>query len=319
MPARTRLMVIRAGPWPLTGTWVCKKTGRRYGADRIWRDAAGQPCWRTLGVHVWAAYSPQRTWVSIVDEFEKAHRALQAGDVGPMTGFTNETLDETWELKGDSSDEHALQARAEDYPLGRVPAGALLLTAGVDVQRDRWEIAIWAWGRRLESWAVAHQVIQGNPASEGDWEPVTQYLQQRYVQAWHGGSLGLSVISIDSSDQTQVRLQLGAQRAGSAHRPARHQGRQQRQPQHRRPQQPARSQLPRPQDIARHQALAGGRGQRQRPAAGPARHRQTRPRLRAHQPEAAARMVRTAHRRAACAGQSQRQGCVPLGQAPPAQ
>ena len=130
-------------------------------------------------------------------------RALQAGDVGPMTGFTNETLGETWELKGDSSDEHALQARAEDYPLGRVPAGALLLTAGVDVQRDRWEIAIWAWGRGLESWAVAHQVIQGNPASEADWEPVTQYLQQRYVQAWHGGSLGLSAISIDSSDQTQ--------------------------------------------------------------------------------------------------------------------
>ncbi len=194
------------GGWPLTGTWVCKKTGRRYGADRIWRDAAGQPCRppRTLGVHVWAAYSPQRTWVSIVDEFEKAHRALQAGDVGPMTGFTNETLGETWELKGDSSDEHALQARAEDYPLGRVPAGALLLTAGVDVQRDRWEIAIWAWGRGLESWAIAHQVIQGNPASEADWEPVTQYLQQRYVQAWHGGSLGLSAISIDSSDQTQA-------------------------------------------------------------------------------------------------------------------
>lgn len=72
-----------------------------------------------------------------VDEFEKAHRALQAGDVGPMTGFTNETLGETWELKGDSSDEHALPARADDYPLGRVPASALLLTAGVDVQRDR--------------------------------------------------------------------------------------------------------------------------------------------------------------------------------------
>lgn len=194
------------GGWPLTGTWVCKKTGRRYGADRIWRDAAGQPCRPpcTLGVHVWAAYSPQRTWVSIVDEFEKAHRALQAGDVGPMTGFTNETLGETWELKGDSSDEHALQARAEDYPLGRVPAGALLLTAGVDVQRDRWEIAIWAWGRGLESWAITHHIIQGNPASEADWEPVTQYLQQRYVQAWHGGSLGLSAISIDSSDQTQA-------------------------------------------------------------------------------------------------------------------
>ena len=84
-----------------------------------------------------------------------------------------------------------------------MPAGALLLTAGVDVQRDRWEIAIWGWGRGLESWAITHHIIYGNPAVEADWEPVTQYLQQRFVQAWHGGSLGLSAISIDSSDQTQ--------------------------------------------------------------------------------------------------------------------
>lgn len=193
------------GGWPLAGTWVCKKTGMRYGADRIWRDRMGQPCRapRTLGVHVWSAYSPQRTWVSIVDEFEKAHRAMQCGDVGPMTSFTNETLGETWEIKGDSSDEHALQLRAEDYPLSRVPAGALLLTAGVDVQRDRWEITVWGWARGMESWVIAHQVIYGNPASESDWEPVEQYLLQRFPQAWHGGSLGLTAVSIDSSDQTQ--------------------------------------------------------------------------------------------------------------------
>ena len=194
------------GGTPLTGTWVCRKTGLRYGADRVWRDAAGMPCRapRTLGVHIWSAYSPQRTWESIVDEFEKAYKALQAGDVGPMTGFTNETLGETWELKGDSSDEHALQARAEEYPLCTVPVGGLVLTAGVDVQRDRWEISVWAWGRGMESWLVDHHIIYGNPASEADWEPVTAYLQRRYTQAWHGGSLGLSAISIDSSDQTQA-------------------------------------------------------------------------------------------------------------------
>ena len=193
------------GGWPLTGTWVCKKTGMRYGADRIWRNAQGQPCKppRTLGVHVWAAYSPQRTWASIVDEFEKAHRALQAGDMAPMTGFTNETLGDTWEVKGDSSDEHALQARAEDYRLGFVPRGALLLTAGVDVQRDRWEVTIWGWARGLESWVVAHEVLYGNPASDADWQPLEQYLLQRFPQAWHGGSLGISAVSIDSSDQTQ--------------------------------------------------------------------------------------------------------------------
>lgn len=194
------------GGWPLTGAWVCKKTGIRYDADGQWRNAKGELCRppRTLGVHIWAAYSPQRTWASIVDEHEKAYRAMQAGDVGPMTSFTNETLGETWEIKGESSDEHALQQRAEDFPLGRVPVGALYLTAGVDVQRDRWEIAIWGWGRGLESWTVMHHVIYGNPANDADWEPVEQFLLQRFPQALHGGTLGLSAVSIDSSDQTQA-------------------------------------------------------------------------------------------------------------------
>ena len=194
------------GGWPLTGAWVCRRSGRRFGADKLWRTADGQLCRppRTLGVHIWAAYSPQRTWASIVEEFEKAHRALQEGDAGPMTSFTNETLGQAWELKGEGSDDHVLQARAEPYALGTVPVGGLVLTAGVDVQRTWWQINVWAWARGMESWIVDRHIIEGNPSSEGDWAPVTAYLQRRYLQAWHGGSLGLSAISIDSSDQTQA-------------------------------------------------------------------------------------------------------------------
>lgn len=194
------------GGWPLVGAWVCRRSEKRYGADQVWRDGSGNPCQppASLGVHIWAAYSPQRAWSDIVDEFEKALRALEEGDAGPMTTFTNETLGEAWELKGESTDEHVLQARAEDYPLEVVPKGGLVLTAGVDVQRTWWQINVWAWGRGLESWIVDRIIIQGNPASESDWAPVTEHLQRRYRQAWHGGSLGISAISIDSSDQTQA-------------------------------------------------------------------------------------------------------------------
>ena len=192
----------------MAGSWVCSKTGKRYGIDQVWRDDKGMPTTppRTLGVHVWAAYSPQRSWASIVEEFESALIALDRGDVGPMQLFVNETLGETWEMAGERSDDHALQerAKAEGLALHVVPAGGLILTSGIDVQRDRWEIAVWAWGRGMESWTVDHHVIEGNPANEDDWEPVAQYLQRRYVQAWHGGSLGISATSIDSSDQTQA-------------------------------------------------------------------------------------------------------------------
>lgn len=191
----------------LVGTWVCLRTGRRYGADRVWRDQAGVPCRppRTLGVQLWSAYSPQRSWESIVTEFCEAYITLQKGDAGPMQLFVNETLGETWEVKGESADEHVLQQRAEPFELTVVPRGALVLTAGIDVQRNRWEIAVWAWGRGLESWTIEHKIIEGNPAVAEDWERVTDYLQRRYEQAAPAtGSLGLSAISIDSSDQTQA-------------------------------------------------------------------------------------------------------------------
>lgn len=195
------------GGTPVGGAWVCERTGKRYGPDRVWRDTTGMPCSppRHLAVHVWTAYSPQRAWADIVQEFEAAHAALQKGDVGPMQLFVNETLGETWELKGERTDEHALQARAEPYKLGIVPRGALVLTAGVDVQRNRWEITVYGWGRGLESWVVDVAVLEGNPAVDEEWGAVTDYLQRRYPQeAAPGLTMGLSAISIDSSDQTQA-------------------------------------------------------------------------------------------------------------------
>ncbi|WP_370646127.1 phage terminase large subunit family protein [Pseudacidovorax sp. NFM-22] len=58
------------GGMPLQGEWVCERTGKRYGTDRTWRDSAGNPCRppRSLAVHVWTAYSPQRAWSDIVED-----------------------------------------------------------------------------------------------------------------------------------------------------------------------------------------------------------------------------------------------------------
>jgi phage terminase large subunit GpA-like protein len=194
------------GGQPLKGTWVCEKTGKRYGIDRVWRDNRGMPCRppRTLGAHIWAIYSPQRSWPSIAKEHEEATVAMERGDVGPMQLFVNETRGETWEMAGERSDHHELQLRAEDYALGTVPTGGLVLTCGIDVQRTWWQMTVYAWGRGLESWVVDRVRIDGNPANDEDWDLLTTHLQKRWPQAWHGGSLGLSAISIDSSDQTQA-------------------------------------------------------------------------------------------------------------------
>lgn len=190
------------------GTWVCERTGLRYGADRVWRTEDGQPCRppRHVAFRIWAAYSPQRSWESIVREFLAAKKTLELGDTGPMQGWVNETLGETWELQGDKVDDHALQARADPYTLGQVPVGALVLTAGLDVQGNRVEIGTWGWGPGLESWAIAHDVIEMNPQADDDWDQVEAMLRRRFPQAWHGGSLGIESISIDANYQTQAVL-----------------------------------------------------------------------------------------------------------------
>lgn len=189
---------------PPKGDWVCERTSKRYTSDRQWLDEDGIPCEppRTLGVHVWAAYSPQRSWESIAEEHEQAEKALQAGNEGPMQLFVNETRGETWELVGEGGDESELKRRAEPYSLKTVPAGAIVLTAAVDVQRTWWEITVWGWGPGMESWAVDTVRIDGNPTVEGDWDAVTEYLQQVYPHEL-GQSIRISAISADSGDQTQ--------------------------------------------------------------------------------------------------------------------
>lgn len=189
------------------GAWVCIKTGLRYGPDQVWRNAAGEPTRppRHVAFMVWAAYSPQRGWDDIVREFEESLDAMRKGDTGPLQGFVNETLAETWEIKGERAEGHALQERAEPFPLAIVPKGVLELTAGIDVQGNRWEIGIWGWARGLESWTIAHEVIEGNPADESDWEMVEAVLMRRFPQAWRAGaSLPIAACSIDSGHHTDA-------------------------------------------------------------------------------------------------------------------
>jgi len=50
-----------------------------------------------------------------------------------------------------------------------VPKGGLVLTAGADVQRDRIEVEVVAWGEGLESWSVDYIVIPGDSATEALW------------------------------------------------------------------------------------------------------------------------------------------------------
>ena len=61
--------------------------------------------------------------------------------------FKNSVLGETWIETGEAPDWQRLYERREAWQIGTVPSGGLFLTAGADVQKDRIEVDVWAWGR----------------------------------------------------------------------------------------------------------------------------------------------------------------------------
>lgn len=158
------------------GHWVASKEASRTG--------------RQTGYHLNALYAPLGWigWADLVAQWHDATLAAKQGDVTKLKTFTNTVLAETWEEQGDKVATHELARRAEDYPIGQVPHGGLLLTMGVDVQGDRIEYRTWAWGRGQESWLVDREIIYGDPAiEEGQpgsvWTRLTERRRTPYLHA----------------------------------------------------------------------------------------------------------------------------------------
>ncbi|MTH94747.1 phage terminase large subunit family protein, partial [Roseibium sp. RKSG952] len=164
-----------------------------------WRATATAIDPTTVGYHLSALYSPVG-WLSWQRIARAAMQAAQGGDEA-MRAFRNTILGETWIETGDAPDWQRVAEQREDWPAGTVPSNGLFLTAGADVQKDRFEIDVWAWGRSLESWLVDHVVIEGGPGDPDAWKGLTALLSRNWPHA-NGAELGLVRLAIDTGYET---------------------------------------------------------------------------------------------------------------------
>ena len=172
------------------GRWVAED-GTTIDDGCVFRDAGGAivPAPRSVAFRLWAAYSPQISWPSIARQYVSAQAKAIEGDNSELKTFHNQTLGETWEEQTEKVHGHELQARAEDYPLRVVPAAAAILTAGVDVQEDRFEVVVYAWAPGNESWAIAHEIIVADTALPESWAQLGTFLDTGFDCAMAGGRI----------------------------------------------------------------------------------------------------------------------------------
>ncbi|NHN79696.1 phage terminase large subunit family protein, partial [Azotobacter chroococcum] len=153
----------------------------------------------TVGFSLNALYAPLGwvSWLGLAKQYDKARAAQDKGDLEPMQVFYNTRLARLWDAAQEMTRASELKARAEDYPLGSVPRGALILTAAVDTQHNRLELLVIGWGEGLERWVVDHQVIMGDPADERTWALLDERLKARYRHV-SGVELAICATAIDS-------------------------------------------------------------------------------------------------------------------------
>ena len=165
-----------------------------------WQAAATPADPGTIGFHLSALYSPVGwlSWTGIARMWEAAQATNEA-----KRSFQNGVLGETWIETGEAPDWQRLYERREAWRIGTVPSGGLFLTAGADVQKDRIEVSIWAWGRGLTSWLVDHIVIDGGPERQASWGELTSLLGRTWPLA-HGARLGIAKLAVDTGYQASA-------------------------------------------------------------------------------------------------------------------
>lgn len=189
---------------PAAAAYRCEHCGALIPAYRkAWMLARGEwrpanPKAKVAGFWINQLYSPWKEWGETAAEFLEAKESPET-----LRTFVNTALAEPWDDEAHTSvDLATLLARREHYA-APVPAGAAVLTCGVDVQADRLELELVAWGRGEESWSIEYRVIPGDPTGAAVWAELDEYLQRQWRHE-NGNILPISACCIDSGYESHA-------------------------------------------------------------------------------------------------------------------
>lgn len=158
------------------------------------------------GYHLPAYYSPLG-WFSWAEVVKSRHEAERDPSKALLRLWKNtvaaEPADDGGERVSDLEIGRRAANAAKPYKLKTVPMGGLMLTAGVDVQGNRLEVKVKAWGRDKESWLVDYQIIHGDTETTAPWEALDEYLGTRFPHEC-GATLRITATGVDAGFRSQT-------------------------------------------------------------------------------------------------------------------
>jgi phage terminase large subunit GpA-like protein len=197
---------------PASARYVCKHCGSEWsnaamkGAAARGRAEPSAPFNGSVGLYISDLYMPwaESSLERMVEKYlEAQHEQKVKGDTGAMIKFWNAQLGRSYEYKGETPSTDDLRTRGLAYEPLTVPAPALVLTIGVDVQHDRLAVTVYGWGRGEESWLVLWDELLGRPVDYNDqvWDELDDVLFGVYRHAF-GVGLRIRGATVDAGDGT---------------------------------------------------------------------------------------------------------------------
>ena len=146
----------------------------------------------TAGFHISELYSVWSTWADMAKNFLEAKKQPEM-----LKTWINTALGESWEEQGETIEHEKLLERRLNYDSESIPESVLVLTAGVDTQKDRLELQMVGWGSNYESWVIEYKIFWGDPNAANVWQELDNYLKKRF-KTENGRILTISCTCIDS-------------------------------------------------------------------------------------------------------------------------
>jgi phage terminase large subunit GpA-like protein len=158
----------------------------------------GRVVGREPGYAIWSAYSPMESWTDIWQRGQDAR-----ADPAMLKVFKQQYLGEPYEPKNDTPDWEKLLGARKAWRRGVVPWPGAVLTGFIDVQGNRFEWGLWAWGEGFQGWLVDRGVIAHDYTEDAAWAAIDALTARRWPTAG-GGEIDVISWGIDSGAFTQV-------------------------------------------------------------------------------------------------------------------